>query len=483
MDAVGKTFRTYVRTQEIAGVELAQADADNFTLSTADALARVSFWSFSDGPEIVELAIEDRDREGDPTFFLHFELMDEARAEELFQEMVTELLKSDLYDPYRVLLCCTAGMTTGMLAERLTEAAQTLSLDYVFCALPLEEAIAADAAWDAVLLAPQVGYRRREVQRAFPDAACVEVPARLFASLDAGGVLKLVMHVLSDHTVFPESDGHSLRDVRGIVNDKRVMIIIMIHRRRSSWTGWRIYDRGRVVDYGHIVRPRLDLRDVEDLVATISVEGVDVCDLDAIGIAVPGVVDRGIAASGFGEGDYELGRRLEERYGTRVFVDNNANAAAVGCYVSQQDYDSVVLHTQQTGHVVGGHGIVVDGHLVKGRGNFAGELAPLASAALGDVDAEALRELAWSPEGMRSLVVPMLCADMSLVAPDAIYVAVDLLDDMDVLREDLARHLHGFSDHFLPDLVRVTDYRGLIALGELVLVLQKLNQPRASRRR
>jgi predicted NBD/HSP70 family sugar kinase len=121
---------------------------------------------------------------------------------------------------------------------------------------------------------------------------------------------------------------------------------------------------------------RIDLGDIEDLIATLHVAGHDVRDLDAIGIAIPGVVNRESTAFEVvgSPGDYELGRRIYERYGVRVFVDNNANAAAVGCYVSQDEYDSVSFHTQQTGHLIGCHGIVVDGHLVKGRGNFAGEL-------------------------------------------------------------------------------------------------------------
>jgi hypothetical protein len=90
--------------------------------------------------------------------------------------------------------------------------------------------------------------------------------------------------------------------------------------------------------------------------------------------------------------------------------------------------------------------------------------------------------MAWHADGMRTLVTPILLADMSLVAPDAIFVAVDLIDDMDRLRADMASHLKRYPTKYLPDLIRVTDYRERIAVGELALCLQKLNNPRPHRR-
>ena len=211
-------------------------------------------------------------------------------------------------------------------------------------------------------------------------------------------------------------------------------------------------------------------------------KGVSVHDLDAVGIALPGIVNRGVIGtwSHLEEGGgYELSRNLEKQFGVKIFVDNNANAAAVGCYMTQDNYDSVVMHTQQTGNLVGGQGIVVDGHLVKGRKNFAGEIAPLFKAVHNVTEVTGDHDLAWSPEGMRKLVAPLLAADISLVSPDAIYVAVDLLYDLDALRDDIAKYV---PDEYIPDLVRVHDYRECIALGELALCLQKLHNPRPHRK-
>lgn len=483
MSQLGRDFRAHVLGSTIEGCTITRVDDDHITLDVGDVRGEVNFYRFDDMPEVVELCIVDDDCPDDPKFFLHFELEDEQRAEELFAEMTEALQQTDRYDTTRVLLCCTAGLTTTMFASKLAEAAKTLSLDYSFDALPLAQAKEQGGTYDVVLLAPQVGYQRKAVAEAFPKAAVVEIPAKVFAAYDAGSALKLVMHLMEDHTFFPSDDASNLKFARELTNDALIMVITCIHRPRSGWTGWRVYDKGKVIAYGSATKARLDVRDIEDIISTLPMRGIEPSQLDAIGIAVPGIVNRG-TIEGWnylgGPDGYELGRELSKRFGTKVFVDNNANASAVGCYVTQDEYDSVVLHTQQTGYLVGGQGIVVDGHLVKGRKNYAGELAGLFMAVHNANEKTGDHDLAWTPEGMRKLIAPLLAADISLVSPDAIYVAVDLIDDMDALRDEIAKYIP--EEQYIPDLVRVSDYRETIALGELALCLQKLHNPRPHRK-
>lgn len=482
MNQLAQDFRNHVLSQDIRGCTITQIDDEHIVLEMADALGAVNFYCFDDMPEVVELSIVDKDCPDEPKFFLHFELDDEKHAEELFSEMTEALQQSDRYETTRVLLCCTAGLTTTMFAGKLQEAAKTLSLDYSFEALPLAEAQASGGDYDVVLLAPQVGYQRKAVAQAFPDAAVVPIPTKIFAAYDAGSALKLVMHLVSDNTVYPVKDTANLKFVRELKNDKTIMVITCIHMSVNGWMGWRIYDKGNIVAHGSITKAKPSVRDIEDILDTLHLKGVSVHDLDAVGIALPGIVNRGVIGtwSHLEEGGgYELSRNLEKQFGVKIFVDNNANAAAVGCYMTQDNYDSVVMHTQQTGNLVGGQGIVVDGHLVKGRKNFAGEIAPLFKAVHNVTEVTGDHDLAWSPEGMRKLVAPLLAADISLVSPDAIYVAVDLLYDLDALRDDIAKYV---PDEYIPDLVRVHDYRECIALGELALCLQKLHNPRPHRK-
>jgi len=481
MNQISNSFRDHVLATNIPSCTITQRDGDHITLTTKHAIGSVNFYDLEEGaPEIVELHIVDPNHPDDAKFFLHFELDDEDRAKELFSEMVNELQNSEHFATKRVLLCCTAGLTTTMFANKLQEAAKTLSISYEFEAIPLEQAVNEGGDYDAVLLAPQVGYQRNSVAQAFPDAAVVQIPPKVFAAYNTAATLKMVMHMLSDNTVFPSDDQLKLK--RDMKNDKRILVITCIRRPKNGWMGWRIYDHGNIIAEGSITKRRPTWHDIEDLLSALPMRGWDLKDLDAIGIAVPGIVtDGSVQNSGFtGYGDMELGPTITKKFGVKTFVENNANAAAVGCYVSQDVYDSVVLHTQQTGHLVGGQGIVVDGHLLRGHDSYAGQLLPLYKIINGPQD-KYDTDRAWTPEGMRGIVAPMLAADVSLLAPDAIYVAVDLLYDMDLLRSDVSTFF-GSEANFIPDIYRVEDYRGLIALGELALCLQRLEAPNQAKK-
>ena len=87
MDGLGKSFRAFVLSQKIPGCTITAVDDDHITLLTADAKGVVNFYRFDDMPEVVELSVIDIDCPDDPKFFLHFELDDEAHAEELFNEI------------------------------------------------------------------------------------------------------------------------------------------------------------------------------------------------------------------------------------------------------------------------------------------------------------------------------------------------------------------------------------------------------------
>ena len=85
MSTIGSAFRKHVLGTSIEGCTVTQVDGDHFALETEQARGTVTFYDLGEEfPEIVELSIVDRDAPDEPKFFLHFELEDEARAEELF---------------------------------------------------------------------------------------------------------------------------------------------------------------------------------------------------------------------------------------------------------------------------------------------------------------------------------------------------------------------------------------------------------------
>lgn len=486
MGALIREFREWVAGRQLEGVSITVLDEEHITLVGEGASAAVNFYCFDGMPPVVELHVLQEGVE-DPVFFLHFELEELKRAQELFGEMVSVLQSTSASKTTHVLLCCTVGMTTTMFAGRLTEAAKTLSLDYTFEAKALEDAKQSGGDYAAVLLAPQVGFRRREVAEAFPNAIVVEIPTKIFGAYDAAGALRMLMGLLGD-TSLAATDSSDLRPVRQMKNDKTILLISVINRPGMSCISYRVYDRFELLASDEVHKCHVGYRDLEDVLATIHLKGVEVKDIDAVGIALPGSVDYGkVTFAGHGFEGCDVERALVDKFGVTVFVDNNANAAAVGCYVQQDEYDSVTLHTQQVGYLVGGEGTVANGHLLRGRRGIAGELGPFNKRVFLDgglhlpemgpseretSEIEVRSDIPWRADRMLPILATTLLANICTAAPDVIYIAYDLIDDMEALRKELATCV---PDEFMPDLIHITDYHEKIFVGEMALVLQRLN--------
>ena len=472
---ISKHYREWVLSRRIMGCTITWSDNENIKMATNTMFGRITFYPQPKGPEVVEMRIV-RKIDGAPMFRVRFELNDELRAQELFLEMTSVLEHTDTRPPTRVLLCCSAGITSVMYQRKLNELAESLSLHYDFTAIPLDAAIAKGGTYDVVMVAPQLGYRRADAQKAYPNAMVIEIPGEIFARFDVDATLHLLFDAMGEG-VEQAPAGRDIQIVRPIDNTKDVMVISVIHRTDTSVIGYRVFaDKGIAVD-GNMYKRHVNFRDIEDVLATIKVDGIDVRNLDAVGIAMPGVINRdSVSMPASDIRDYDLGRELERRYGIEVYMDNDANAAAMGCYMSQTDFDSVVFHIQQTGMLGCGEGVIVDGHLAKGRLNYAGELEPLSGILNFTADPF---ELVWTYEGMTEVVAGYLTASICTVSPDVIYVAAPLVRDMDELREWLWRTI---PMAYVPELRWVGDYRELMYLGELALCIDKLTNPRPHRK-
>jgi len=101
-------------------------------------------------------------------------------------------------------------------------------------------------------------------------------------------------------------------------------------------------------------------------------------ELRGIGIGVPGIIDmrNGMVRQSPNLPDwvdYPAQTEIEKRLGTRVFLENDANAAALGekWLGAARDFDDMAMLTLGTG--VGG-GIVLGGRIWRGMTGMAGEL-------------------------------------------------------------------------------------------------------------
>ncbi|HEY2286219.1 MAG TPA: ROK family protein, partial [Streptosporangiaceae bacterium] len=114
----------------------------------------------------------------------------------------------------------------------------------------------------------------------------------------------------------------------------------------------------------------------EQVIVEVVTELRDRYDVSAVGIGAAGFVDETRSAVMFAPNlawrDEPVKKRVEDRLGCTVTVDNDANTAAwAECrFGAAQDHDQVVLIAVGTGI---GAGLVLDGRLYRGRWGAAGE--------------------------------------------------------------------------------------------------------------
>ena len=470
MDELEQRYCSWILDQQVCGAVPRAVDDDHIVIEVESVVAEVNLYRSHDSRTIVELLVMTSPDEV-PAFFLHFVLEDLPRAQELFEEMA-QALESEMGEfVTKVLLCCTSGMTTTFLASKMGEVAHGLSLPYEFAAMSFDRALNVSDEYEAILLAPQVGHLRQEMVAAHPHAVVFEIPGKVFGSYDAASAIELLMHALHDVHA-PSDDVGDLHAMRDLSNDKRILVITLFVLRRDVRLGYRLYDHGQVASFGTVRKAKLDYRDIEDLIETIEGREINLGELDAIGIAVPGVAYRGtVSLPGMIEHDYDLGKRITERFGVRVHVDNNCNAAAAGCYVLQDEYQNLVFYRHEFGHIAGGLGTIIDGRLLKGWRNLAGETRFFEHTFAYD---GAFEDACWSSAGLQRMVKNVVLSEMSLVSPEAVFLSVDTVDDMDALREVIAEDL---PCDLVPALVPVDDYFERVYLGEMALCLQKIIDP------
>ena len=477
-------LRSWIREQNHVGYTTDFSDNDHFRMETDVATAQINFYDMSPEPEIVELHIEEK-ATGEAKFFLHFLAEERNHAIQLVNEMLQVLLSLEDQQTTEVLLCCTVGMTTSFFAERLNQVAEAMGLDWHFSAVAANDAYEHGRDKAAVLVAPQIGYQAARMQAAMPEVPVLAIPTATFASYDAAGCVEWLREELANRKKTVEQKALE-RVAQDIVNEKRILVIAS-HAAPSKVTiRYRIYDHGEVTLDREVIKQRLSLTDLTDIIDTqICACTGNVC-ADAIGIAIPGAIDGGMFDVGLatffdvGEGDlanrlaeardFDIAQYFNDRYNIPVFLCNNSNAAALGWYGSQDEFENVTLHSQATGWAVGGQGNVVNGRLVEGAHGNAGEVRYVADRFQ---YARPLHFNAYSVGDVLDVVGQMLAVACATYDPEVIALRCDLLPDMDEVAKELAKYIPRDRQ---PKLVHVDNYNECILLGTMIRCLQRLTE-------
>ena len=204
-------------------------------------------------------------------------------------------------------------------------------------------------------------------------------------------------------------------------------------------------------------------------------------NIGLIGLAVMGAVDHGVVSlPGTMMDGAAAESDLSARYGKPVKVVNNVNAAALGWYGQQDDYQTIVFHSQSRGMLLGGQGVVIDGKLHEGLFSQAGELQNFYSVLREDglPLSDPFKTELWDTDQLTELLAKIFAIDIGVIAPEAICVRSKLPCSAEAISRALARYVPVEKQ---PKIIEIPHFTEYIFLGVRTLAAEKLKAVRWER--
>ncbi len=164
---------------------------------------------------------------------------------------------------------------------------------------------------------------------------------------------------------------------------------------------------------------------------------------------------------------------LEKRYGKPVVFANNVNTAVLGYYVSQKEYHNIALISHPRGLLGGGAGIVINGKMIKGSHNIAGEINYISRA--WDEEFMPMKENPATVSETMGMVSKEAIEIMSVIDPELLLLRSEYIPYMDELKEELKKIV---DEEYIPKLKHISEEEMVdyALLGGMILGLEKLEK-------
>lgn len=98
----------------------------------------------------------------------------------------------------KIVLMCANGMSTGMLMNKMREAAKQACYDCEISAYPVSMASTVGAAADCILIGPQVRFEKDSVRAECPNVPVKVIEMTDYGRLDGAKVLAMAKQMMSD---------------------------------------------------------------------------------------------------------------------------------------------------------------------------------------------------------------------------------------------------------------------------------------------
>lgn len=416
--------------------------------------AQVRFHELS----IIEMEITDLTSH-QPVFYLHFQMNNMHHAAKLYEEFIESVEQLKNKKVLKVVLSCSGGLTTGYFAMELNEQAAALGLDYTFDAIAYTKLVEVAEQYDVVLLAPQISFMHAQMHSVIPDKPIIDIPARIFAKYDKAGLFQLIKNALEERQ---NKKLHQLTLKKSIKNDQMILAIALIRHYGELRIGYRLYQNGEVLIDREIIKVRMSLNDITDIIDTLIVRYPEIAK---ISLSASGIINDGcltIPEEGFDHTD--IVSYYSKKYHRPFILSNDVNAMAVGYYVTQDTYQSLAFLFQPRGQVESGIGMIIDGRLHTGYKNFAGELKFFIKSEKHD-----FTRLFTTVEGSMALVSKQMIGLSCYVAPELIVFYGELVPDVDALRQVIQKSI---PEEYIPDIRKTIHLKDYMLLGSMVLCLE-----------
>lgn len=239
-------YRKWVIQRGTETFPVTENEEGNLEIESKFALGRVNFYE----DDIVELRI-DMIRDNTTEFFLHFQLKDLKRAQDLYVEMEEAMRSLKDRQVVHIVLSCTSGLTTSYYAELLNAASKTLNLNYEFQAVSYNRLESEMHGKDMLLLAPQVHFERKKLQEKYPNVLVRNIPAQTFGKYDTGTLIEMIKGELQDENALKTPK--AVRTQAFFETNKKVLVAGYIQSENENHIIYRYYHNGNIMCSGEIV--------------------------------------------------------------------------------------------------------------------------------------------------------------------------------------------------------------------------------------
>lgn len=184
--------------------------------------------------------------------------------------------------------------------------------------------------------------------------------------------------------------------------------------------------------------------------------------LKAAAVSIPGVIHNGeIEFCDIPElTGINIEKRLAHTSGLNVIAENDMNFAAIGYYTAhRQDIRSVLAYVASPPGEWPGMGLIVNGALVKGKSNFAGEISflPLECLNRRKRKSRSGRTKSYVPESLAANMAEIVASVAAVINPDIVVIAgsgVDIQTFSAIRKQCLA----WIPEQHLPEIILKDDF-------------------------